>query len=95
MDQLLIARLDELRNFAEQRGTIANKYFSDSVLDEILIWKDKRNSLIHALMKQEVTTEGLAELALEGKTLARSLTNKSGSFTKAIEKKNRIVKHVA
>lgn len=81
------SKVRRIKKLAEQRGTIANKYFSDSVFDEILIWKDKRNSLIHALMKQELTTEGLAELALEGKTLARSLTNKSGSFTKAIEKK--------
>lgn len=80
------AKINRIKKLAEQRGTIANKCFSDSVLDEILVWKEKRNSLIHALMKQELTTEGLSELALEGKTLARTLTNKSGSFTRAIEK---------
>lgn len=80
------SKVRRIKKLAEQRGTIENKYFNDSTLEEIPLWKDKRNSLIHALMNQELTTEWLAELALEGKTLARTLTNKSGSFTRAIEK---------
>ena len=71
---------------AEQRNTILNKYFSDDLLNEILSWKDERNTLIHVLMKQSLTTEKLESLAIQGKNLARTLTNRSSSYRRAIEK---------
>lgn len=73
---------------AEQKKTLLYKYFADNLLGEVLEWKDERNRMIHALMKQTLSTEELEELAIEGKTLARTLANRSTSFSRAIEKNN-------
>ena len=73
---------------AEQKKTLLYKYFADTLLGDVLEWKDERNRMIHALMKQTLSTEELEELAIEGKTLARTLANRSTSFSRAIEKNN-------
>ena len=45
-------KLNKIKKIAERKGSLPAKYFSDFLIDEILEWKDKRNNLIHALMKQ-------------------------------------------
>lgn len=47
--------------------------------------------MIHALMKQTLTTEQLAELALEGKNLCRKLCNKANNYKRAVERMNKEV----
>ena len=83
------SKIRYIQKQAEQKKTLMNKYFSDDLLDEILTWKDERNRMIHALMKQPLTTKMLEDIALQGKNLARALTNISGSFNKAAERKAR------
>ena len=78
--------------FAREKKSLLNKYFGDGILDEILEWKEKRNKLMHALMKQSLTTEILESLAIQGKEYARVLTNKSGSYRRAIERAQRRTK---
>lgn len=64
------------------------KYFSDNLLSDILEWKETRNQLIHALLKQNLTTEYLAYIAYHGSELTRLLRNRTNSFNKAVERKN-------
>ena len=75
-----------IKKFAEQDHSLPSKYFSDDLLDNILEWKNERNRMIHALMKQSLTTEMLESLAVQGKEYARVLTNRSGSFRRAVER---------
>ena len=63
------------------------KYFSDSLLDEILVWKEERNRLIHALLKQVLTSEEVAKIARAGERLTKELRNKSTNFNRLIERK--------
>lgn len=63
------------------------KYFSDNLLEDILEWKESRNRLIHALLKQSLTTEQLADIAHRGEELTKNLRNRTNSFNKAIERK--------
>ena len=42
-----------------QSSEIARKYFSQELLESILVWKEKRNQFIHTLMKQTFTGEEL------------------------------------
>jgi hypothetical protein len=67
---------------------VFKKYFSDSLLQNILEWKETRNQLIHALLKQSLTTEHLADIAYKGSELTRLFRNRTNSFNKAIERKN-------
>ena len=71
-------KLDKIKKIAEQKKSLPNRYFSDALIDIIKGWKEKRNGLIHALLKKELTTEGLETVALEGYALARQLCNKAG-----------------
>ena len=40
---------------------------SNATIAEVLTWKEERNRMVHALLKQELTSEELENLALQGK----------------------------
>ena len=82
-------KLNKIKKIAERKGSLPARYFSDDFIDEILEWKDKRNRLIHALMKQSLTTEDLQTVTLKGKDLARTLANKATSYRRATERRNK------
>ena len=69
----------------ETKGLI-NKYVSEDLVEEISAWKEERNRLIHALMKQTLHTEDLEEIALKGQQLAKMLSNKTKSYNNALAK---------
>ena len=83
------SKIRYIQKQAEQRKTLMNKYFSDDLLDLVLIWKEERNRMIHALMKQLLTTEELFELAEQGKMLTRQLTNRAENFSRAVERQKK------
>lgn len=85
-------KINKIKNLADQNVSLLNKYFSDDLLDNILEWKDERNRMIHALMKQSLTTDILESLAVQGKEYARTLANRSGNFSRAIEREERRTK---
>ena len=76
-------------HFSRLSVPLPARYFSDNLIDEILEWKDERNRLIHALMKQSLTTEDLQTVALKGKDLARKLANMATNYRRAVERRNK------
>ena len=82
-------KLDKIKKIAEQRKSLPERYFSDNLIECIQLWKDERNRMIHALMKQSLTTEELTELALEGKILCRQLCNKANNYKRAVERRKK------
>ncbi len=80
-------KLRKIKKTAEQKNSLPVRYFTDSLIDDILDWKEKRNHYMHALMKGVLTTEELCDMAIEGKTLARALANKATSYRRAVERK--------
>ena len=66
---------------------MAKKYINDDFLDELIVWKDKRNQIMHAMMKQTLTTEELLELAKEGQRLVKDLNRLSTNYKRAVERK--------
>lgn len=81
-----------IKKRAENNTDILHKYFSDDLLDRILEWKDERNRLIHALLKQELEHNEVSKWAEQGNELVKLLRNRSGSYNRAIDKKNAKVK---
>ena len=71
---------------AEVESSLAQKYFQPEMMQEILDWKNRRNPLIHSLMKQQLHTEDLADLANEGLLLVRQVSNKVRLFNRATER---------
>ena len=65
---------------------LLTRYFSDDLLDRLLSWKEARNRLIHALLKQQFMHNEIAGLALQGNELVKTLRSRSGSYNRAIEK---------
>ncbi|MBQ6240025.1 MAG: hypothetical protein IJK56_06650 [Firmicutes bacterium] len=90
----LDAKLKKIKTIAREKKSLPNRYFTDEFIDRIIEWKEKRNRIIHALLKQSLTTEGLVLLAEEGKKLARELSNKAGNYKRAVERKNKNEKRI-
>lgn len=80
-------KLKKIKKIAEKKNSLPNRYFSDKLIDNILEWKESRNSIIHGLMKQQLTTEKLEELALNGSKLTDGLCSKSTNYKRAVERR--------
>ena len=61
-------------------------------MDEILAWKEERNRLIHALLKQTLTTEEVSEIAHTGERLTKEIRTRATNFSRAVERKIKTIK---
>ena len=82
-------KIGKIKTIAREKKTLPAKYFDEAFLDSILVWKNERNRMIHALMKQLLTTEELEHLALQGKNIAKMLCSKSTNYKRALERGNK------
>ena len=80
-------KIEYIKEIAREKKSIAHKYFSDTLMDEILEWKEERNRLIHALLKQTLTTEEVSEIAHTGERLTKELRTRTTNFSRTIERK--------
>ena len=86
-DPNIDSKVKYIRKRAENKKDILHKYFSDDLLDRILVWKDDRNRLIHALLKQELEHNEVSRLAEQGSELVKLLRNRASSYNWAVDKK--------
>ena len=75
-----------IKKLAENQKDILHRYFSDDLLDRILNWKEQRNRIIHALLRQQLEHGEVGSLANEGNELVKILRNRAGSYNKMIDK---------
>lgn len=78
------SKIKYIQKRAENRKDVLHKYFSDDLLGRVLIWKEERNRLIHALLKQQLTDAEIVNLATEGNELVRAIRSKASAYNKAI-----------
>lgn len=83
-------KLKKIENLAREKKSVANKYFKAELIERVNRWKEERNRLIHALMKQSLTTEELKNLAVEGQNIVRTLCSITTSYTRKMNKINYI-----
>ena len=88
----LDSKIAYIQDFAREKKSIAHKCFSDTLMDEILEWKEERNRLIHALLKQTLTTEEVSEIAHTGERLTKEIRTRATNFSRAVERKNNTIK---
>ena len=80
------SKIKEILKCRSNRKDLMYRYFADDLLDKILVWKKERNRMVHALLKQELTSEELVSLALQGKEYARLFCNRATNYRRALER---------
>lgn len=86
-DPTIDSKIRYIQKLAEQKKSIPNKYFSDDLLDRLLTWKEDRNRLIHALLKQQLEHNEVTELAAQGKQLVDELRNRANKYNRAADRR--------
>lgn len=81
------SKINKIKKIAAKDKSLPNKYFQPEFLDKLSEWKENRNTIMHRLMKQRLTTEGLQELAQEGQQLVKDLNRLSTNYKRAVERK--------
>lgn len=82
------AKLNFIQNLAADPACSLHKYFSDDLADRLLVWKDKRNPLIHALLKKKLGPDELKNVAEEGNDLVRTLRTRVSNHNRAADRRN-------
>ena len=75
-----------IAKLAAERKNPISKYFPVELTDSIEAWKNERNRVIHALMKQSLHTEDLSEIARKGEALTKLICNKSTQYNRTLER---------
>lgn len=82
----LDAKINKIIKISEDKKGVARRYFSEDFMREISAWKDRRNSLMHALMKQKLTADELEALAGKGEELVKKLSRLSQNYKRYLER---------
>ena len=82
-DATINSKITYIQGKANADDKLLHKYFSDDLLDRVLLWKEERNRLIHALLKQQFVHNEISELAAQGNELVKALRSRSGSYNRA------------
>ena len=82
----LEAKTKKVAKLAEEKKNPAHRYFPPELTDVLLAWKERRNQLIHALLKQSLHSVDLLEVVEEGERLTKQLCSKATSHRRALEK---------
>ena len=81
------SKVKYIQKLAENRKDTLHKYFADDMLTELLTWKEDRNRLIHALLKQQLEHNEIKALAEQGKQLVDELRKRAGNYNRAIDRR--------
>lgn len=85
-DPAITSKIRYIQGKANSGDKLLHKHFSDDMLEQIIAWKDERNRLIHALLKQQLAHNEVAELAEQGNELVKELRNRAGKYNRAVDK---------
>lgn len=83
------SKITHIQKCAENKKAVLHRYFADDLLDKMLAWKNERNRLIHALLKQKLEHGEIKALAEQGYELVTELRNRAGNFNRAIERQKK------
>ena len=84
-DPTISTKISYIQGKANADDKLLSNYFSDDLLDRVLAWKDERNRLFHALLKQQLTEEEVLRIASDGNDLVRPLRTRSSAYNKALD----------
>ena len=84
----LNSKLNKMESIAMEKKHPAHALFTTELIENVRLWKEERNRLIHALMKQLLTTEELKSLAVHGHALVKNLCSITTSYSRKMDKLN-------
>lgn len=82
----LVRKLNRIADLAKGKRSLLRKYITVETVEAIRVWKYERNRLIHALLKQDLSTGELEQIADEGQRLVKLLCSKATSYRRALER---------
>ena len=88
-DPTINSKITYIQGKANSGDKLMHKYFSDDLLERILVWKDERNRLIHALLQQQLEHNEVSKIAAEGAVLVKTLRSRASSYNRAVEKERK------
>ena len=81
-------KLTKIKNLSLNKCLFLNKYFNEEFIMLLKEWKEKRNPLIHALMKRSNSRLELEKLALDGQELMKIFARKSMNYKNFLIRRN-------
>jgi len=88
------SKVKYIKGFAAEKKSLLNRYFGDALLDDILVWKEERNKMVHALLNQVLSTTDIEHLADTGSDYCKSLRNRVTNYKRALNRrKDKIQSH--
>ncbi len=79
----------KIAKLADRKDSIIRRYFSDDLMERIMVWVNRRNFIIHALLKQKTTAEDLKSFAEEGEALVKELRNTANNYKHMVERRKK------
>lgn len=86
----LNSKLNRIAELARNKKTPLHQHITPELVDEIKVWKEKRNRLIHALMKQKLTGEELERIVTQGQQLVKTMCSKTTSYKRRLEREQKV-----
>ncbi len=83
---MLNKKLNRLAEMRRNSKTLANKYFSEELIQEVHSWKNERNPMTHALLNLQLHTEDLREVAERGEKLLKKVNSKVSLYNRALDR---------
>jgi len=83
----LYIKTNQLREKLLDGNDRLQKYFSSVLLDQLDSWRQKRNSMTHGLANLKYNVDEFKEVAIEGQSLAKEISNKTNGLKKLYGKK--------
>lgn len=85
--ETLDSKVKYIQGFAAEKKSLLNRYFGDMLLEDILVWKEDRNKMVHALLNQILSTAELEHLAEDGSNYCKSLRNRVTNYKRALNRR--------
>lgn len=82
----LAKKIGKIKEVSRNKNALLNKYITEEMMDNIREWSKKRNELIHDLLRQNLSSGELEQIALQGQKHAKLLCSKVTSYKRAIER---------
>lgn len=82
-------KIKRVRKLMENKKGLAGKYFTEELLERILLWKDQRNQFIHRMMCKSFGAEELIGIAQEGLELVKALSNQVRNYNRALDRQEK------
>jgi hypothetical protein len=81
----LARKIVSINNLIEQKHKIVSKYLNPDIIENIGVWRQKRNKIIHGLANLKYDDEEIKKIATDGYELVKKFSNATTSIRRKVE----------